>query len=325
MAARRTSSMPQNNHSPRLFAAVLSVAALLAPRAGSAQPMPPAPSPTPTQPPATPAPQPQAPPAPVTAAPTPPSGTTEPDTTGPSAGPGQATRKGTDDPVGKKVPAREPEHVPTLNIEGLIGGAARLNGSSTGYSFSERGGVGYQLSLSWTPSKRFSVGLGYLHSGVGVEEGQTASGFTGIQTRRVLDAALLDLRLFPVRGETVSFFVGLLGGVGFEGVDQRGSVVSQSFAQPKIDTFSCQARGGAGLGLGGAMGLDIDMGGGASFLVRAAALTFALPSKTLSDGDTPCASGAGTTNSFQGQVGLQYSFDLAPRAASPAGPTTAAH
>jgi hypothetical protein len=128
-----------------------------------------------------------------------------------------------------------------------------------------------------------------------------------------------------VRGETVRFFLGLLGGVGFEGIDQRGSMVSQAFAQPKIDTFRCETRGGAGLGLGGGAGLDIDMGGGASFIVRAAALAFALPSKALSDGDTPCTTGAGTTTSFQGQVGLQYSFDLAPRAASPAAPMAASH
>jgi hypothetical protein len=317
--------MLQTSLSSRLLAAAFLVAGLLAPRVGSAQSQP---TPAPPPPAAPRPPQPTA--NPPTDAATAPGGTgvTEQPVTGPGGGPASVTVRATDAPVGKKVPPREPEHVQTLNIEGLIGGATRLSDSATGGHFTERGGLSYQLGLSWSPTARLSVGAAYFHTGAGVEEGQNASGLNSNQTTRWVDAAMLELRVFPFRGETVRLFLGILGGVGFEGVDQRGSTVSQAFAQPQIDTFGCSAHGGAGLGLGGSLGMDVDMGGGASLLVRAAALAFALPSKALTDGNTPCTTGGGTTSSFQGQIGLQYRFDLAPRpapAVAPAATTAAAH
>jgi hypothetical protein len=273
-----------------------------APPAGSAQP-----AGAPAAPPATGAAAPPAAPAAPPAAPA-----------APAAPPaGSAAPAGSGAPAKAPAAPALPEPGPpahTLGLELSLGVASRLNDSSTGTPFSERNGLTYRGGVYWAPSRLLAVGVDYAHARAGVEEISERQSSVGSKTERALDSLLLDLRLYPLHGDTVRIFVGLMGGAAWESVDRQGSVVSNAQIMPTIQTFSCKASSSVGLGLGASAGLDVEMGGGTAFLLRGAGLSYRMPSTMLKDGDDPCVPGAGTTALFQAEIGFQYRFDLGPLA-----------
>lgn len=267
--------------------------------ASAAPPAPSAPSAAPA--PSTPASAPGAPAAPTASAPATPATPAAP--AKPAAGPKGAAAPGA------------PEH--TAGIEVAVGDAYRLNDSVTGLPFDARHALGLHLGGFWAPSRSLSLGMTYNRLGLGSEyitEREASS--TGTTTRR-LDALMLDLRLFPLRGKSARLFVGLLGSFGVESVERQGTIVDRANVAPTISTFRCKASGGAGFGLGASLGADVDLGDYAAFIVRGSVMSHRLPSEALFDKRDFCAWGGGSTDIVEAQVGFQLRFDIASVAAAP--------
>lgn len=194
----------------------------------------------------------------------------------------------------------------TLAPEALIGGTARVGDSATGYELDERAAINYALGLYLGIGRRFDVGAQYFHTGIGVETESRVAAGAGVESRRTMDSALLDLRFFAFRNDWAGLFLGLNAGLSWQSVDHSATQVAQPESSPVFSRVSCQASASPRAALGVGVGADFDLDTGASFILRGSGLTNQLSGDTIGD----CAAGAGTTNLLLLQAGFRYRFDL---------------
>lgn len=200
---------------------------------------------------------------------------------------------------------------PTLGLEFGLGGAVRVNDSATGVPVTQRLGVGLHGGVFFGLDRLVALGVTYNQAQAGVESLSISEGNFSTRTQRALQAVLLELRFFPLRGEKARLFLGMKGGIAWEQANSVGSETYASGSSPIIVTYGCRSSGKVGFsGLGVDAGVDVELGGSTSLLLRGSAMNYRLPSTPLLDGNDYCTQGAGSTTMVQAEVGLSYRFDL---------------
>jgi hypothetical protein len=195
----------------------------------------------------------------------------------------------------------------SLGIEALFGYAGRLDGASDDARYSSRNGVGYQFGAHWGPSRLLSLGLVYSRSQAGSESKFSTS---EQDVARVVNAALVELRFYPLRGAPGRVFVGAQAGLGWESADFTTSGLPLAYRDIVPINRTCSARGNLGPAGGLNVGADLELGHNVSFLMKASASLYLLRTNDFGSQEDGCGQGGGHMATFDGRIGLQYRFDL---------------
>ena len=199
----------------------------------------------------------------------------------------------------------------SLAPEVLLGGSVRIGDSATGYAFDERYSVNFQGGLYLGIGPWVDVGAYYLHSGLGTEAVTGTGNLSGIDSRRTLDAAMLEARVNPLRSDWARLFLGVNLGLGWQSVDHRGTPNQGDSGLVDLTVKTkCDATDGPSLGLGGSLGGDFDVGAGWEFLARGSMTVFRFSSDPVKNDGVACTAGAGSSTMAQIQLGFRYRFDL---------------
>jgi hypothetical protein len=200
------------------------------------------------------------------------------------------------------VAVRQPPRDPvTLEVGLRLGGSYRL-GDAPAFSVTGRGAPLLGVGLAVAPSTRFSIGLAYEHAGIGTEHGEGDLGV--VDVGRSTDALWGTVRITLFHNDWISLGITLGPGLVWQSV--VADVIAYGGAAFQPDVYRCNETGGPGLGLRGAVGVEVRPGGGFFF-----ALDALLDELRL--GDSPlgtCAPGAGSTALLGARGSFGYRFDV---------------
>ena len=225
---------------------------------------------------------------------------------------------GTNDQNPLLLPAREgrasgpSERTLKLSLapEVLLGGTRRMNDLPSGNAIDERYSINYQAGLYLGIGPWVDVGAYWQHTGLGTESPTGYGNLTAIDSRLSLNAAMLEVRLNPIRYDWARLFLGITGGLAWQSVDYRATPIANPAEAGGQTLVKCGATDGPSLGLGASVGGDFDVGAGWEFLLRATGSVYRFSSDTLKNDGNPCATGAGSSTLLQAQLGFRYRFDL---------------
>jgi hypothetical protein len=207
-------------------------------------------------------------------------------------------------------PAKLPPPEMTLGIEGLAGVTGRVGSISSGYDSAERAGLQYGLGAFFAPNRQFAFGLSYVYSGFGAEEfSPTANDSTG-KIRRRLHNAMLGLRAYPLRNDTIGLWAGLGVGLTWQTASASGATATGDFVQPSR-SYQVGVGPSSGLALGAAIGMDYDISNDVALLTSVAFTNHRLSSDPLDGSDDPVIPGVGSASQLDFRLAFQYRFDLA--------------
>jgi hypothetical protein len=190
-----------------------------------------------------------------------------------------------------------------LDLSGSFGIAARLDAPPAFEpvrTVGSRIGMGAGLFLS----RRFSLGVGYEHLDLGVEDtGELPTGRASLE--HDVDVLLARLRLYLFRATRLGIYAGVGAGIAWQQVEAVGEATASDGSGFRLP-FLCSGADSAGLALRGELGVDAEV---RSDLVLSLGGVFdgmGLGDEVL-DG---CAPGAGSAQLLGLRSSLGYRFDL---------------
>lgn len=200
------------------------------------------------------------------------------------------------------APARTSPPAPVLIDLGLHLGGVYRTGDAPAFPITGRAGASYGVSAYVEPSRRYSLGLGFEHAGLGRE--QAAGDFGSAEITRDVTVLWGGLRVHFVQTEAVTLSVLLGPGLAWQGVSANGLLTPGIGKLPT--TFSCSAGDSVNVALRAGLGARIALGSGFSLLADASFDNVRLGSEVI-DG---CAPGAGTVSLIGARVGFGYQLDV---------------
>lgn len=199
----------------------------------------------------------------------------------------------------------------TLGIELEGGPNARLDGKSSGITGSESVGLTYGVGVWYSPTRLWSLGLSYEHTGLGGSStAPTGTGNT-VSADRTLHSVWLAGRAYPWRTDSLGVYLALELGAAWQHVDASG----ESDTNPDVTApqpFACSATQGPGIAIGAGGGLDVDLDSHLAFLVQADVAENRLTSDQIGG----CAQGSGSVSNLAARIGLMYRFAVGPQSSS---------
>ncbi len=190
-----------------------------------------------------------------------------------------------------------------LDIGLTLGLGSRLDDAPL-YEVTDRQGLLFGLGLDLFFSRRVSVGLGYEHLDLGIENsGLTPTGQVALT--RDLNSLWANLRLYAVRGETVGAFIRLGLGSVWQSADLTGSVWSQVRPERQL-SLGCEGCDSSNLALRADLGIDVALSSGLRLLGALGLDSYRLSDELLED----CVPGAGTAAVFGLRTGFAYGAEL---------------
>jgi hypothetical protein len=181
-----------------------------------------------------------------------------------------------------------------------LGGVYRL-GDAPAFAITGRAGAVFGASAYVAPSRRYAIGLGFEHVGLG---GEHAEGdFGSVEISREMNVLWGGVRVDIVHTEAVTLGVLVGPGLAWQGVSANGLLTPGIGRLPTA--FSCSASDGVSLALRAGLGARVALGNGFSFLADVSFDNARLGSEVLGD----CAPGAGTVSLIGARIGFGYSLD----------------
>lgn len=201
-------------------------------------------------------------------------------------------------------PARTPPPPPVLIDLGLHLGGVYRTGDAPAFPITGRTGAAFGVSAYVAPSRRFSLGLGFEHAGLGSEKAE--GDFGSAEISRDVNLLWGGVRVHFVSTEAVTLGVLLGPGLAWQGVSASGLLTPGIGRLPA--TFSCSGGDSVNLALRAGLGARFALGSGISFLADVSFDNVRLASEVIGD----CAPGAGTVSLIGARVGFGYQFDVTP-------------
>jgi hypothetical protein len=202
------------------------------------------------------------------------------------------------------VPALPFPPAPVLIDLGLHLGGVYRTGDAPAFPITGRTGAAFGVSAYVEPSRRYSLGLGFEHAGLGSEKAE--GDFGSVDISRDVNLLWGGLRVHFVSTEAVTLSVLLGPGLAWQSVSANGLLTPGIGKLPT--TFSCSGGDSVNLALRAGLGARIALGSGVSFLADVSFDNVRLASEVIGD----CAVGAGTVSLIGARVGFGYQFDVTP-------------
>ncbi len=193
----------------------------------------------------------------------------------------------------------------TLGIELNFGFNAQLGDTDNTLTREESVDATYGLGVWVSPQRLYSLGLSYQRIGLGGEESPPTVG-NSISIQRDVHSLWLGGRAYPHRTDDWGIFLALQVGMSWQTLDANGTLPAEVAGVTRDPIFACDASDGPGFALGGALGVDVDMGRNAGFIAQLDANGHQLSSDPLDR----CAPGSGSATNLGARLGFVYRFDL---------------
>jgi hypothetical protein len=203
--------------------------------------------------------------------------------------------------AGAEEPARASAQEPVLIDLGLHLGGVYRAGDAPAFAITGRAGAVFGASAYVAPSRRYAIGIGFEHVGLG---GEHAEGdFGSAEIAREVNVLWGGVRVDFVHTEAVTLALLIGPGLGWQGVSANGLLTPGIGKLPTA--FSCSASDSVNLALRAGLGARIALGSGFSFLADVSFDNVRLGSEVIGD----CAPGAGTVSLIGARIGFGYSLD----------------
>ncbi|MBN1611213.1 MAG: hypothetical protein JW940_31565 [Polyangiaceae bacterium] len=183
-----------------------------------------------------------------------------------------------------------------LSLEADGGVSLRLDKEPRGFDTEEPLDLTFGAGVWLSPTRRYALAVAYRSMGLG--GARSAQGSEDVSVQRDLDTLWLGGRVYPVLGTQLGLFLQLEVG----GTWQRMATHGTEEGLP----FSCTAREGPRLMLGGGAGVDVILDDAISFIAVVDATAHRLSHDVVDE----CAPGSGAVANATGQVGFVYHIDL---------------
>lgn len=168
----------------------------------------------------------------------------------------------------------------------------------------------YGGGLYFAPDRQWAIGLSYAYALAGREYfNPTTSDAVGNIDRRVQTAAL-NLRMYPVRNDSIGLYAALMVGAALQTASASGSYNQDTFPASPTKTYRSDGGPDLGLALGASVGMDVDLDSNVALLTSVNFSHYRLSSDAMSGNDTPSIPGMGSASSLDFRLGFQYRFDM---------------
>jgi hypothetical protein len=208
-------------------------------------------------------------------------------------------------PAKGAIVEERPEPSPiTLDVSAILGEAIRLGGADP-FEVSKRTGLLASGGIVFAPMRSFALGFSYEHIDLGADR-LIGAGLSSASVEREVHSLWLDLRVHPLRLESLSIFAGLGAGLSFQ-LAHADRVEDPEGTGRTARLFLCEASGSASIALRGGAGVEVPLGAGFLFVGDVWLENARLSGELLDD----CIGGAGTTTILTFRGGIAYRFDVA--------------